>query len=1202
MPAYVPSSDSPFVLKSAYRGLTSLARKSWVQVACGVAAFALVLWFSWLPKAIKNRPAHPVKTLGVLPLSFEANRGQAPADAKFVARGAGYALLLTDRGEPLLHLHGKVGGSSTRRTWLQRATAPKSPRQAEIIALRLHFTGGNAAPALAVEEPLRGRSNYLIGNDPQKWLINVPHFARVRYREVYPGIDVLYYANQRQLEYDFIVQPGADPRRIRFSVEGADKVEVSKFGNLVLHTRNGRVLLQKPVAYQEGPAGQQSVECSYLLDANGEAAFELAEYDSTKVLRIDPVLSYAAQFDGFPRSITLDSGGNSYITGFTFSGTFTTTAGAVQTVFGGNGDAFIAKLDPSGSTLLFATYLGGNDFDLAAGIALDGSNNIVVSGFTLSTNFPVTNAFQSAFGGGNDAFLTKLNPAGTQILYSTYLGGTRADSASAVALDSTGRAVIAGFTDSGNFPTTAGAFRTLFSGGGDAFVAKLDTTMVGPASLVYSTYLGGGAGDGANAIAVDSSDNAYITGATTSANFPTATPIQMSYSGNTDAFVTKLNAAGSALVYSTFLGGGNQDIGNGIAVDSSNNAYVAGSTFSANFPVTPGVIQPTYGLNGDAFVTKVNAAGSANLYSTYLGGSDFDRALAIALDTAGNAYLTGDTQSANFPVVNPVQAAQSGGTCYYYDYYYYYPCADVVVPQVNAAGSALIYSTYLGGGFGNDRGIGIAVDGGGIAHVVGDAAQTFPFTPNSLQMSGGVGFAAKISPQSMPGFSFGTSALNFPTTPNGSNSMLTVLIHNLGSATLNVTSISTTANFIASQNCLPSVASGATCPVTVTFSPSSIGPFAGTLTVVDDAAGSPHILMLSGTGGPAVTSTVLVSSMNPSVLGQSVTFTATVSSSAATGMVNFLDGNNIIGTGTLTAGVATFGTAALTAGNHSITAAYTGDANFAASTSSPLTQTVNKLPSSTTLASSLNPSNTGQSVTFTATVTPSTATGSVAFLNGTTSLGTGTLANGSATFSTSTLPVGNHSITASYAGDASFNPSTSAAVMQGVNGVATSAASTTATVSSGGTANFTMMVTQNGLTAPITFACAGLPTGGTCTFNPSSVPAASGTTSVSLAIAVGTSFAGMPIPLSSPSSPAWQQLAGVWLALLTLGTFAAARHKRAGLLRTALPVLLVFLLLGVASCSSGGGGSRPPATLNVTATATSGASSASTAFTITVLR
>ncbi len=702
-----------------------------------------------LPEASKQRI---VASFARLPLSFEPNRGQTDARVKFLSRGHGYTLFLTG-DEAFLALQRtedkskiknhkakiKNEGLENRNSKTKIETRqsqigkPKSKIKLAPAVLRMKLVGANPAPQVEGLDELPGKSNYFRGNDPSKWRSNVSQYAKVRYRNVYPGVDVVYYGNQGQVEHDFIVAPGADPSAIRLGFEGAEKLSIDAQGALVLASKEGEVHLQKPVIYQEVEGVRKEIRGGYRLKGSNQVGFELGEYDSAKPLIIDPALVYSTYLGGsngeIGKGIAVDAAGNAYVTGRTSSTDFPTTPGAFQTTFGGFDDAFVTKLNPEGSELVYSTYLGGSDEDAALAIAVDSSGNAYVTGETFSTNFPTTpDAFQTTLGGASDAFVTKLNLAGSDLVYSTYLGGTRNDSGEAIGVDSTGNAYVAGETISADFPTTPDAFQTTFSDTPffDAFVTKLN---LADSDLVYSTYLGGSLNDVASGIAVDSSGNAYVTGETRSTDFPT-TPeaLQTTLGGASDAFVTKLDPTGSGLLYSTYLGGSAGDRSFAIAVDTTGNTYVTGDTRSTDFPTTTDAFQTALGGASDAFVTKLNPTGSSLVYSTYLGGAFNDSGKAIAVDSASNAYVTGETSSSNFPTTPDAFQTDFGGV------------ADAFVTKLNAAGSDLVYSTYLGGS-GSDRGGGIAVDGAGNAYVTGETFSTnFPTTPGAFQTTFG-GFA-----------------------------------------------------------------------------------------------------------------------------------------------------------------------------------------------------------------------------------------------------------------------------------------------------------------------------------------------------------------------------------------------------------------------------------------------------------------------------
>ena len=627
--------------------------------------------------------------LNNLPLVFEPNQGQVDSQVRFLARGGGFTLYLTDR-EAVMSLKGAQ-------------------------PVRMSLVGGAKPKEFERLEPTGGISNYFIGNDPSKWRTQIPQYKRVKYRGVYPGVDLVYYGDGGKLEYDLLVAPGADTSRIEISYQGVESMRVDEEGDLLLKTASGELRQQRPRVYQQDNGKRIEVDARYRLDGRKQVAFELARYDRTKPLVIDPVLVYSTYLGGggmdSARAIAADSSGNAYVTGYSGSTNFP-TADPLQSSYSGSYDAFVAKITATGS-LIYSTYLGGSGSDYGQGIAADSSGNAYVTGYTDSTNFPTASPLQNMNAGRLNAFVTKLNGMGSAMIYSTYLGGSSADEASAIAVDRGGNAYVTGSTTSTNFPTLNPLQAT--NGGGDVFLSKINPT---GSALVYSTYLGGSGGDVGNAVAVDGSGNAYVTGWTQSIDFPIANSLQASLGGAQNCFVTKINASGSALIYSTYLGGSGTDSGQGIAVDPGGGAYVTGVTSSTNFP-TANPLQAINGGGQDAFVTKINASGSALIYSTYLGGSLQDTGYGIAVDGSGNAYVTGYTTSTNFPTASPLQTTYGGGQ-------------DAYVTKINASGSALIYSSYLGGSY-SDGGLGIAVDGGGSAYVTGYTSSTnFP-TVNPLQ-------------------------------------------------------------------------------------------------------------------------------------------------------------------------------------------------------------------------------------------------------------------------------------------------------------------------------------------------------------------------------------------------------------------------------------------------------------------------------------
>ncbi|MCW3095847.1 MAG: Cell surface protein, partial [Chthonomonadaceae bacterium] len=657
---------------------------------------------------------------GRLPLSFERNQGQTNAKVRFLTRSADSTLFLTPTEAVFA-----MPSQPQRRKKNVRLQGRKSDRQLGQItrvALRMQMVGADPKASVLQQQPMLGRVNYFMGKDPGRWHAGIPTFGRVGFHNVYPGVDLVYYGNQRHLEYDFVVAPHADPKQIALHFAGAQSVHIDAAGNLLIRTQGRELKWQKPTVYQQGPAGNHPVAAHFQRTrmSNGQAGirFALGHYNVDRPLVIDPVLLYSTYLGGNSNGanasgIATDSGGNAYITGLTYSVDFPTTPGAFQTVnsTGGRGGwvAFVSKLNAAGTALLYSTYLGGTSGrDSTSGIAVDAGGNAYVTGSAASFDFPTTpGVFQPANHTKvlNNAFVTKLNPTGTALVYSTYLGGTSIDQAYAIAIDSSGSAYVTGAAYSHDFPTTPGvvqpttkAFQNMFPG--NAFVTKLNPTGT---ALAYSTYLGGSkGGDTGAGIAVDNNGNAFVTGITFSSDFPTTpTAFQATYPAgiySPTSFVTKLNSTGTDLVYSTYLGGSTAagDEAKGIAIDNSGNAYVVGQVYSSDFPTTPGAFQRAN--NSPAgFVTKLNFTGTALLYSTYLGGSSGyggDFATAIAVDSSGDAYVVGNAVNPDFPTtpgafqrVNGSRSPQSAGTA----------TSNAFVTKLSPTGGTLLYSTFLGG-------------------------------------------------------------------------------------------------------------------------------------------------------------------------------------------------------------------------------------------------------------------------------------------------------------------------------------------------------------------------------------------------------------------------------------------------------------------------------------------------------------------------
>jgi uncharacterized repeat protein (TIGR01451 family) len=625
------------------------------------------------PHAAASRSS---STYGKLPISFEANQGQSDPSVQFLARGAGYTLYLTP-GEAVLSLHAahpnkKLPGAAvlanSRSNHGQVAASSHS-------TVRLRLIGANTAAAPVGGDPLPGKSNYFIGSDPAKWHTDVPTYSRVRYSNIYPGIDLVYYGNQEgKLEHDFVVAPGADPTVIAIALSDSPTHTPDEHGDLTLRTKNGDLTLRTPVAYQTIDGQRKTVPATYMQAANNQIKFQLGTYDKTAPLVIDPVLKYSALFGGGAYdagyAIAVDSSGNAYVTGGNNGDGFPGTPSEPS------GGAYVSKINASGTALLYSTYLGG-EFSWGTGIAADSAGRAHVVGITQEATVRVKNAYQPVFGGGtHNAFLAVLTPAGDDLVYSTYFGAESIGMA--IALDASGNSYITG---SGQVPALHSVLPSATNG---LFVAKFNSTGVLQYSSIFSAV-----GGPTNAIAVDSSGSAYVTGSVHDPGFPITKNVFQSQCAIVRdfgcGFATKLNPSGASLAYSTYFGHPAPNlpvVASAIAVDSSGNAYIAGST-GPYFPVTSNAFQKTYGGNIDGYVTKLNASGTGLLWSTYLGGSAFDAVASLTIDQYRQVYVVGRTDSANFPLKSSLKP---------------YPgSAAIFVTTLSASLDSIVYySTYLG--------------------------------------------------------------------------------------------------------------------------------------------------------------------------------------------------------------------------------------------------------------------------------------------------------------------------------------------------------------------------------------------------------------------------------------------------------------------------------------------------------------------------
>jgi hypothetical protein len=852
-----------------------------------VASLAIAVTLAPAQTPATRQGAPTTAGYGKLPLSFEANQGQTDPSVQFLAHGQGYTFVLSP-GEAALSL---------------RAAAPASTGQRTSL-IRLHLAGADAHAIPQNEDPQVTKSNYFIGNDPAKWHTNISNYGRVRYRSVYPGIDLVYYGNQRQLEHDFIVAPHADPTAIQLAIAGTQTQRIDRqTGDLVLTTPAGTLRLLKPVTYQESrkAEGQRTqIASSYRLLKGNKVGFSVGQYNHAMPLIIDPILVYSTFLGGSGSTynggiynggtipgnpgdsgngIAIDSDGNAYVAGSTSSLDFPVTSGAYQTensaVKAGNGaTAFVAKFNATGSALVYSTFLGGSGEsslvlgqsggESAQAVAIDSAGDVYVTGWTKSADFPVTSsAFQTvnkSFPNGTaSGFVTKLNAAGDALLYSTYLGGTTTNpchslglfagnlyvpeqAGMAIAVDGQGSSYVAGTTSASDFPTTAGALQTTYPASGlkvhSGFVTKLSSD---GASLAYSTYLGGsGSGTGCNALG----DEAYA-----------------------------------------------------LAIDSSGDAYVVGGTTSQDFPVTAGALQTVNTGGSNAFITELNPAGSAEIYSTYLGGSGGgDYATALAVDTSGNAYV-GGSAGPGFPITTGVVFPTYGGAGF--------------VSKLSAGGSALEYSTYVPG---NSAIGGLAADNSGSVYVTGGTeGAPFPTTPDAVvqdtSSTPSDAFVAKLNPTA--------TAVEFATL--------------LGSPTGSPWSYGNALALDSAGNLyVTGIAAGNDFPITN-------GAFQtrNALASVGSAFGQGNAfvskLALAGdTAGHTPTNITIAESSSLLNQGQPITLTAVVTGNTGTatptGSVAFWVGANSYTAALNASGVATWTSTTLAPGAYSAAAYYQGDA------------------------------------------------------------------------------------------------------------------------------------------------------------------------------------------------------------------------------------------------------------------------------------
>ncbi|MGO8792555.1 MAG: SBBP repeat-containing protein [Terriglobia bacterium] len=1279
--------------------LPLLAGATLLLAVCGnVLAGAEPLATAASPRSAEDTRARVnVAALG-WPLRFEENVGQVKGpearNVRYVSRRSRYTLFLTSTEAVL--------------DYGQRANGRNSGQQP--VVLRMRLSGGNYVRSLTGMDELTGKSNYFIGNDPSQWHTGVANYARVAEKGVYPGIDLVYHGHEGQLEYDFEVAPEADPGRIRLALEGAQGLRLDPQGDLLVKVRGGELRFRQPVAYQATNGAKRLIPVRYMLKGKNQVEFRLAAYDRRQPLVIDPILAYSTYLGGSSidsaNGIAVAPDGTTFIAGGTFSANFPTVH-ALQPNAGGPNDfpqdAFVSKISADGSTLVYSTYLGGGNQDVANGIAVDAAGEAFVVGTTFSPHFPVTAGSINVECGGDgecgaswnpqglivsNAFVAKLNTAGSGLVYSTFLGYYEDVEGYAIAVDSALNAYVTGATSPNfeetvpltppetpppPFPTTSSAFEATYNNqlenvygictavcsGTNAFITKIDAPGDG---ILYSSYLGGDNTTYGYGVAVDNNANAYVTGLTYSdTGFPLtlATALQATNAGAGDAFLTKVNttaATGPAsLAYSTYLGGTGLDQANAVAVDTSGDVYITGATTSLSatlgFTPPPGGFQTNCTLDtldvppdckGDAFVAKFNPtlSGSASLlYFTYLGGALADSGTGIAVDASGNIFITGSTVSTNFPIAGAVFQPNYGGGN-----------SDAFVTELNPANppaTALIYSTYLGGS-NTDVATGIAVDTSDAAYVSGQTCSLdFPLSNPEQPTYGGNcdAFVSKIIESG--GVSLNPAGLIFASENVGQQSPAqTVTLTNGANVALAISGTTLTGDdsgdfAIQSNTCVSSVPPLGTCAISVTFTPTSITPPARTakITFTDTETGgsqATQVIDLTGTAGTSPIVSLSPANVNFSAQqAVGVTSTAQILTVTNTGTAA-LTISSIVASGDF-AQTNNCTTAALQAttppSNCTISVTFTPNVGGQSVGSLTLTDNAANSPqvilltgtaetqpivslSASTLTFGSQPVNTtsaAQTVTVTNTgsaplsITSITAAGPFGETN---TCALPVAPTGICTISVTYTPTtaGSSLGTISLVDNANSSPQVISLTGGGAD-FGISINPTSATVVAGNATNVTVGVSSvSGFSAATTITCTGLPTLTTCSASPATVtPSGTGMVTSSLTISTTRRTSTPPGGWSRPLGPGWMARPGIWfiygLLLLALGVWARRKLR----LRWSLAVLAfaALWLASFAACGSGGTGyvnptGTPAGTYTISVTGTSGGLSHSTQFTLTV--
>ena len=1218
-------------LKRAFPSLSSCK----ILLLLLVAAWPTLLAAQASIAPLRTDEAQIVAKYGALPLSFEANQGQTNAEVRFVARGAGYTVLLQSYEADLLLSKQQLSGE--RPHPLDRPGASAIKAQSATDVLRMRLIGAHAGSALSGESPLPGPVSYFAGDDPAKWHAGIPTFKTVKYAAVYPGTNLVYYGAGRRLEFDFQLAARADANNIKMRFDGAQSLKLDRDGNLIIVASNGHLGFHKPVIYQPDDRGGRSpVDGSFRIASGRTVGFKLGRYDHTRPLIIDPILDYSTYLGPAWEisSIAVDSVGNAYVAGWGATG-LPTTSGSFQgsfsnKIYPATPSAFVAKLNSTGTALLYCTYLQGDADDQAYAVAINSAGNAYVAGGTYSSDFPTTpGAFEPSSKSKNSiGFITELNSTGTALVYSTYLGGSTSSAIAGISLDSSGNAYVTGATNDADFPVTAGAFQPAskpdITDEPTGFVAKMNAPGT---RLTYSTYLGGSGGDQPRAIATDASGNAYITGGTGSGDFPTTQGAFQVVNNSTSpelggtGFVTKMNASGTALVYSTFLGGNRLDIAYAIAVDASGSAYVTGYTDSMNFPVTAGVFQPTLHYMGpsggqNAFVSKLNVSGSELAYSTYLGGSQNGTdgtsssiGTGIVVDQTGNAYVTGSTADLDFPVTSG--ALQSANTAQLIS-------ADdaTFLTKINPSASQILYSTYLSGsgdfsGETCDCADGIAMDGSGNIYLAGEtSSEDFPTTAGAFQQIDHfeAGFVTEFSGTEMQSLPLTTTAVTSNVNPQTAQQPVTF------TATVQPSSGSTPTGTVAfsalylspdfgvlSMSPWSTVMLNGSGSASFTSSNLASGAITVTAYYLGDANNSPSNGSFTENINQIPTTATISSSANSAAYGTPVVFTATVvqtaSGAPAQGIVFFSAAGTAYEETTLdSAGQATWtngtGGPYLPVGADTVTVQFvpTVPSGPYQTSSGSMVETFNAL--STTPAPTFQPAPGTYTAAQLVSLNDTVANARIYYtLDGSTPV------VGSSTLYLSAIPV---SASQTIRAIAIAPGDTASSVVSGAYVFNTPQPDFTFTVTpasvtegTGQTATTSISISSmNGFAQMVSFTCSGLPSGDTCSFSPATVVSSGSST---LTITLPTKTGANRIPATFPVAP-----------IATLAAIAGW----IGFRRRRLPsVLLLFgctaFLFSLSACGGAGastGGQQSttlPSQLVVTIVASAGSLSHSANLTVT---